>query len=216
MPSYFACISIQDMPTLRYLLIWWVTYCLPSLGMTSSSLWSAIWCICISMPSWLCFLILYSYWAHHFWEFCEVCFLIVLAWPSSRFASPVFLPKFCLGPGICCILLGQSQPSGVVGFKKNIVYCHYACISGLYSWQWRSHWGGKGGRVPPLTAKKLPKIGEKRVKNKEKREKIRKIGKKKAKIGKFLSLYPSWQIGLATLLIAENEHDEEGGWWLSL
>ena len=75
--------------------------------------------------------------AHHFWEFCEVCFLIVLAWPGSLFASSVFLPKFCLGPGICCILLGQSQPSGVVGFKKNIVYCHYACISELYSWEWR-------------------------------------------------------------------------------
>ena len=33
-------------------------YCLPTLGITSSSLWSTIWCICISMPSWLCFLIL--------------------------------------------------------------------------------------------------------------------------------------------------------------
>ena len=40
--------------------------------------------------------------------------------------------------------------------------------------QWRSHWGGKGGRVPPLTAKKMPKIG----KNQEK------IGKNSGKIGK--------------------------------
>ena len=36
--------------------------------------------------------------AHYFWEFCEVCFLFVLAWPGSLFASPVFLSKFCLGP----------------------------------------------------------------------------------------------------------------------
>ena len=36
--------------------------------------------------------------------------------------------------------------------------------------QWRSHWGGKGGRVPPLTAKNLPKIG--------------KIGKKEEKLGR--------------------------------
>ena len=32
----------------------------------------------------------------------------------------------------------------------------------VHSNQWRSHWGGKGGRVPPLTAKYLPKIGKKR------------------------------------------------------
>ena len=31
--------------------------------------------------------------------------------------------------------------------------------------QWRSHWGGKGGRVPPLTAKKMPKIGKKEEKS---------------------------------------------------
>ena len=74
--------------------------------------------------------------AHHFWEFCEVCFLIVLAWPGSLFAS-VFFQKFCLGPGICCILIGQLQPSGVVGFKKENCLLSYAHISGLYSWEWR-------------------------------------------------------------------------------
>ena len=74
--------------------------------------------------------------------------------------------------------------------------------------QWRSQYRGKGGRVPPLTAKNLPKIR----KNREKRGKSGKIrknsGKKKrknreekAKIGKILSLCPSWQKGLATLLI---------------
>ena len=90
------------------------------------------------------------------------CFLIVLAWPGSLFAS-VFLPKFCLGPGICCILIGQSQPSGVVGFKKNSVYCHYACIPGLYSWEWR-----RGLVVvsvtslhPPASSNRAIKMGKK-------------------------------------------------------
>ena len=35
----------------------------------------------------------------------------------------------------------------------------------VYFIQWRSHWGGKGSRVPPLTAKKLPKIEKKREKS---------------------------------------------------
>ena len=64
--------------------------------------------------------------------------------------------------------------------------------------QWRSHWG-QGGGVAPLTAKNLSKI----VKKGENQEKLRKEGKieKRGKIGKVLSLCPSWQIGLATLLI---------------
>ena len=41
---------------------------------------------------------------------------------------------------------------------------------------------------------------EKITKNREKQEKIRKNRKEKVKIGKVLSLCPSWQIGLATLL----------------
>ena len=53
-----------------------------------------------------------------------------------------------------------------------------------------------GGKLPPLTAKKLPKIGKIR-KNREKfrknRAKKRKYREEKAKIGKFLSLFPSWQ-----------------------
>ena len=47
------------------------------------------------------------------------------------------------------------------------------CICGIAT-------GVKGGRVPPLTAKNLPKIGkrgEKIRKNWEKREKLRKKGK---------------------------------------
>ena len=63
-----------------------------------------------------------------------------------------------------------------------------------------------GERVPPLTAKKLPKVRKKR----EERGKIR---EEKAKIGKFLSLCPSWQIGLAMLLLVF-EHDEARQRWL--
>ena len=51
----------------------------------------------------------------------------------------------------------------------------------------------RGGRVPPLTAKKMPKIGEKSGIKRRNRE-------EKANIGKVFSLCPSWQIGLATLL----------------
>ena len=73
--------------------------------------------------------------------------------------------------------------------------------------QWRSQYRSKGGRVPPFTAKKLSKIGKnlekirKRGKSWEKIEKKRKNREEKAKIGKVLSLCPSWQIGLATLLL---------------
>ena len=60
--------------------------------------------------------------------------------------------------------------------------------------QWRSHWGGKGGQsATPDSEKIAKKIGGKSGK-------IRKNREEKAKIGKFLSLCPSWQIGLATLL----------------
>ena len=44
--------------------------------------------------------------------------------------------------------------------------------------QWRSHWGCKGGRALPLTAKNLPKSG------KRLRGKIRKIAKKEEKSGR--------------------------------
>ena len=69
--------------------------------------------------------------------------------------------------------------------------------------QWRSYWGGQGGRVPPPTVKNLPKIRKKREKEGENQEKLgkkRKNQEEKAKIGKVLSLCPSWQIELATLL----------------
>ena len=65
-----------------------------------------------------------------------------------------------------------------------------------------AQWGGKGGRVPPLTAKNLQNL----EKSGKIRKNLKKIGKRKnrketAKIRKFLSLCPSWQIGLATLLV---------------
>ena len=66
------------------------------------------------------------------------------------------------------------------------------------------------GQSTPLTAKTLPKIGKKKETFWKKREKVgkmrEKMGKrgkksgKRGKIGKVLSLWPSWQRGLAALL----------------
>ena len=50
-------------------------------------------------------------------------------------------------------------------------------ICGTHAVQWYSHWGGKGGRVPPLTAKKWPKTGKKR-------ENQEKSGKNQEKSGR--------------------------------
>ena len=55
--------------------------------------------------------------------------------------------------------------------------------------QWRSHWGCKGGRVPPLTAKKLPKIGKNLEKIRKNREKRGEIGKKRQKSGRFFFFF---------------------------
>ena len=71
------------------------------------------------------------------------------------------------------------------------------------NFQWRSQWGGKEGRVPPLTAKNFRKSG-KRGKNQENREKRGKksgkggksrgnrgkIGKKRQKSGRFFHFAP--------------------------
>ena len=50
--------------------------------------------------------------------------------------------------------------------------------------------GGYGGRVPPLTAKKITKNREKTGKNQENREKRGKIGKKRLKSGRFFHFAP--------------------------
>ena len=60
--------------------------------------------------------------------------------------------------------------------------CHVKVFFRYWSFQWHSHWGGTGGRVPPLTAKKLPKIGG--GGNQEKLGKIRKKEKKSGRKGK--------------------------------
>ena len=75
--------------------------------------------------------------------------------------------------------------------------------------QWRSQYRGKGGRVPPLTEKNLPKIGEKLGKRGENQEEIGKKSKnqeEKAKLTKVLLLCPSWQIELAMLLLKEKQN----------
>ena len=63
-----------------------------------------------------------------------------------------------------------------------------------------SHWGGKGGRVPPLRAKNLRKLGQKRE-NSGKSGKKRKIGKKRQKSGvSFTLLLLTDRAGYATAL----------------
>ena len=84
------------------------------------------------------------------------------------------------------ILFGRCTK--VIGISCLLLMMHIFICSWYHDVlqkQWHSHWGGKGGRVPPLTAKNLPKRN-----NRE----------EKAKIGKVLSLCPSWQIRLAMLL----------------
>ena len=60
--------------------------------------------------------------------------------------------------------------------------------------QWCSHWGVKGGRVPPLNAKNVPKIGKKR-------EKSGKIRKKRQKSRRFFHFASPDRAGYATALI---------------
>ena len=60
--------------------------------------------------------------------------------------------------------------------------------------------GGDGGQSATPDSEKIAKHWGKVGKNRENRQKKMKNRKEKAKIGKVLSLCPSWQIGLATLL----------------
>ena len=62
--------------------------------------------------------------------------------------------------------------------------------------QWRNHWGARGAECHPWQWKICQKSG----KNQEKLGKKRKNREEKATIGMVLSLCPTWQIGLATLL----------------
>ena len=65
--------------------------------------------------------------------------------------------------------------------------------------QWRSQYRARGAECPPWQRKNCQKLG-KVGKNREKIKQKRKNREEKAKIGKVISLCPSWQIGLATLL----------------
>ena len=85
--------------------------------------------------------------------------------------------------------------------RRGVIGLHNPKEHSQCYWQWRSHWGVKGGRVPRLTAKNLPKNWEKEGKKSGKIGKKRKNREEKAKIGKVLSLCPSWQTGLAMLLV---------------
>ena len=60
--------------------------------------------------------------------------------------------------------------------------------------------GGQGGQSATPDSEKFAKNLEKEGNNQEKSGKKRKNREEKVKIGKVLSLCPSWQTGLATLL----------------
>ena len=85
-------------------------------------------------------------------------FCLLTVWPPSL---GKLLIKGLLILSHCPIILVASWVSPPQGSAK----------------QWCSYWGGKGCRVPPLTAKNLPKIGKKRGKS-------GKIGKKEEKLGR--------------------------------
>ena len=99
---------------------------------------------------------------------------------------------------------------GLIVWEALNVVCHSLWHNGkvyllAFIMSSHSHCGSRGGRLPSLTAKncqKSGKIGRKSGKSGKKREKIGKWGK----IGKVLSLCPSWQIVLATLLCLHLEH----------
>ena len=59
-----------------------------------------------------------------------------------------------------------------------------------HQWQWRSQYRGKGGRVPPLTAKKIVKNREKERIIRKKSRNRGKIGKKRPKSGRFFHIAP--------------------------
>ena len=111
---------------------------------------------------------------------------------TTRLVTPTHAPLvigdrsfFKAGPRLWNLILAAIRSTqSIEVFKKQ---------------QWRSHWGGKGAECHPWQ-RKFAKNREKEGQNQEKSGKKRTNREEKAKIGKFLSLCPSWQIRLATLL----------------
>ena len=64
--------------------------------------------------------------------------------------------------------------------------------------------GGQGGRVPPLTAKNLSKIGKKRETIRKNREKRGRIGKKRQKSGRFFHFAPRDRHGWLRYYVLNN------------
>ena len=60
-----------------------------------------------------------------------------------------------------------------------VMVCDYLTV-----WQWRSHWGDKGGQSATPDSENSPKIEKKRGKIRKNREKIKKNREKRGKIGK--------------------------------
>ena len=89
---------------------------------------------------------------------------------------------------VVCIFVNSTDFFKKGPFEKQMVYIWVAnlcCLWFTYK-QWHSHWGGKGGRVPPLT---VGKNQEKLGKKEEKSEKREIIGKRQ-KSGRFFHFAP--------------------------
>ena len=92
---------------------------------------------------------------------------------SALYSTSVSMPLKCL----CSHSLRYTWHL----FRKLVVgYRSLWCLSrGMVcvSSQWHSQYGGKGGRVPPLTMKKLQKLGQRKRKSGKNQEKEEKSGR---------------------------------------
>ena len=83
--------------------------------------------------------------------------------------------------------------SNAPGKLRQTIYFFWSnlhCNSQEHRTQWRSHWGCKGGRMPPLTAKKIAKIAKKRGEIRKNQDNRGEIGKKRQKSGRFFHFAP--------------------------
>ena len=83
------------------------------------------------------------------------------------------------------------------------IHCKFLGVSGKLTISGISTGVARGQSATP-DSKKMPKIGENQEKIRKNSGKIGKNQEETAKIRKFPSLCPSWQIGLATLLLTIN------------
>ena len=115
------------------------------------------------------------------------------------------MPSYFLTNPKRCLYILILQWSRVLGVRQLTTECltlwhHYAGSSGVAT---RGAWGAE---CHPWQQKICQKSG----KTRKNRGKKRKNREERAKIRKVLSLFPSWQTGLATLLAGS---DGGSNWW---